>query len=94
VPWAIPCVPLPTASVVYAGNGLAGYGELLIVKHSEQWLSAYGHNSALLVREGERVTAGQPIARMGLGPGRQPLLHFEVRRNGVPVDPAPLLPAR
>jgi lipoprotein NlpD len=80
--------------VVYAGNGLAGYGELLIVKHTEQWLSAYGHNSALLVREGERVVAGQPIARMGLGPAQQPLLHFEVRRNGVPVDPAPLLPAR
>lgn len=80
--------------VVYAGNGLAGYGELLIVKHSEQWLSAYGHNSALLVREGERVGGGQAIARMGLGPGRQPLLHFEVRRNGVPVDPVPLLPAR
>jgi lipoprotein NlpD len=80
--------------VVYAGNGLAGYGELLIVKHSEQWLSAYGHNSALLVREGERVSGGQAIARMGLGPGRQPLLHFEVRRNGVPVDPVPLLPAR
>jgi lipoprotein NlpD len=80
--------------VVYAGNGLAGYGELLIVKHSEQWLSAYGHNSALLVREGDRVGSGQAIARMGLGPGRQPLLHFEVRRNGVPVDPAPLLPAR
>lgn len=80
--------------VVYAGNGLAGYGELLIVKHSEQWLSAYGHNSALLVREGERVAGGQAIARMGLGPGRQPLLHFEVRRNGVPVDPVPLLPAR
>jgi lipoprotein NlpD len=80
--------------VVYAGNGLAGYGELLIVKHTEQWLSAYGHNSALLVREGQRVSAGQDIARMGLGPAQRPLLHFEVRRNGVPVDPAPLLPAR
>jgi lipoprotein NlpD len=80
--------------VVYAGNGLAGYGELLIIKHSEQWLSAYGHNSALLVREGQRVSGGQTIARMGVGPGRQPVLHFEVRRDGVPVDPVPLLPAR
>jgi lipoprotein NlpD len=82
--------------VVYAGNGLAGYGELLIIKHSASWLSAYGYNQALLVREGERVAAGQPIARMGEGPaaagGRRPALHFEIRRNGTPLDPLTELP--
>ncbi|MEO8224427.1 MAG: peptidoglycan DD-metalloendopeptidase family protein [Gammaproteobacteria bacterium] len=85
--------------VVYAGNGLVGYGELLIIKHSANWLSAYGYNRALLVREGEQVDAGQPIARMGEGPspglrGRRSLLHFEIRRNGIPVDPLSQLPAR
>jgi lipoprotein NlpD len=84
--------------VVYAGSGLVGYGELLIIKHSPNWLSAYGYNQALLVREGERVAAGQVIARMGEGPSagtrtRRSLLHFEIRRNGVPVDPLTQLPA-
>ncbi len=84
--------------VVYAGSGLVGYGELLIIKHSRNWLSAYGYNQALLVREGDRVAAGQPIARMGEGPTagtrtRRPLLHFEIRRNGVPVNPLTQLPA-
>ena len=83
--------------VVYAGSGLVGYGELLIIKHSPSWLSAYGYNQALLVREGERVAAGQPIARMGEGPGasgasRRPALHFEIRRNGMPLDPLSQLP--
>ena len=83
--------------VVYAGSGLAGYGELLIIKHNSAWLTAYGYNSALLVHEGERVSAGQPIARMGEGPspgmqGRRSMLHFEIRRNGVPVDPLTELP--
>jgi len=83
--------------VVYGGNGLKGYGELLIIRHSPNWLSAYGYNQALLVREGERVEAGQPIARMGEGPAvsdmrRHPALHFEIRRNGVPVDPLAELP--
>jgi lipoprotein NlpD len=80
--------------VVYAGNSLPGYGELLIVKHDDTWLTAYGHNSALLVGEGARVRAGETIARLGLGPGRRPLLHFEIRRNGDPVDPLALLPRR
>jgi lipoprotein NlpD len=80
--------------VVYAGNSLPGYGELLIVKHDDTWLTAYGHNSALLVGEGARVRAGDTIARLGLGPGRRPLLHFEIRRNGDPVDPLALLPRR
>jgi lipoprotein NlpD len=83
--------------VVYAGNGLQGYGELLIIKHSPSWLSAYGYNQALLVREGEQVVAGQAIARMGEGPGesgasRRPALHFEIRRNGSPLDPLTQLP--
>jgi lipoprotein NlpD len=83
--------------VVYAGSGLVGYGELLIVKHSESWLSAYGYNQALLVGEGEHVEAGQAIARMGDGPAasgttRRPALHFEIRRNGTPLDPLAQLP--
>ncbi|MBL8201935.1 MAG: peptidoglycan DD-metalloendopeptidase family protein [Chromatiales bacterium] len=83
--------------VVYAGSGLTGYGELLIIKHSPSWLTAYGYNQALMVREGDRVEAGQPIARMGEGPGisgasRRPALHFEIRRNGTPLDPLTELP--
>jgi lipoprotein NlpD len=83
--------------VVYAGSGLKGYGALLIIKHGTEWLSAYGYNQSLLVREGERVLPGQPIARMGDGPssgkaGRRALLHFEIRRNGAPVDPLAELP--
>ncbi len=80
--------------VVYAGSALKGYGLLLIVKHDEDYLSAYGHNRRLLVSEGDLVTAGQPIAELGVGPQQQPLLHFEIRRNGKPVDPRPLLPRR
>ncbi len=73
--------------VVYSGGGLVGYGQLVIVKHNESFLSAYGHNAKLLVREGDAVRRGQPIATMGEGPGRKPRLHFEIRRNGKPVDP-------
>ena len=71
-----------------------GYGQLLIVKHNDTFLSAYGHNARLLVREGDAVRKGQRIARMGEGPGQEPRLHFEIRQNGKPVDPLPLLPAR
>ncbi len=80
--------------VVYAGSGLIGYGPLLIVKHNETYLSAYGHNQELLVGEGETVTRGQVIARVGLGPERKPVLHFEIRKNGEPVNPRPLLPRK
>ena len=73
--------------VVYSGGGLVGYGQLIIVKHNDSFLSAYGHNSKLLVREGDQVRRGQPIAEMGEGPERKPRLHFEIRRNGKPVDP-------
>jgi lipoprotein NlpD len=73
--------------VVYAGGGLIGYGQLVIIKHDETFLSAYGHNSELLVTQGQEVQRGQTIALMGFGPGRRPRLHFEIRRDGVPVDP-------
>lgn len=81
-------------TVVYSGSGLVGYGELVIVKHSEEWLSAYGHNRRRLVAEGERVSAGQMIAEMGRTGASRDMLHFEIRRNGKPVDPLPLLPKR
>lgn len=73
--------------VVYAGSGLIGYGQLVIVKHNDTYLSAYGHNQRLLVGQGDTVAAGQQIAEMGLGPQREPRLHFEIRRNGQPLDP-------
>lgn len=73
--------------VVYAGGGLIGYGQLVIIKHDETFLSAYGYNSELLVTQGQDVPRGTTIALMGEGPGRQPRLHFEIRRNGAPVDP-------
>jgi lipoprotein NlpD len=73
--------------VVYAGGGLIGYGQLVIIKHDETFLSAYGYNAELLVTQGQDVTRGATIALMGLGPNRQPRLHFEIRRNGTPVDP-------
>lgn len=81
-------------TVVYSGGGLVGYGQLIILKHNDSYLSAYGHNKALKVREGEQVRAGQVIALMGRGPGDRPLLHFEIRREGKPVDPLRYLPAR
>jgi lipoprotein NlpD len=80
--------------VVYAGGGLTGYGQLVIIKHNADYLSAYGHNEALLVTEGERVKLGQRIARMGTGPGQRPLLHFEIRRDGEPVNPTQYLPRK
>lgn len=80
--------------VVYAGSGLIGYGQLLIVKHNESFLSAYGHNDKLLVAEGDTVAIGQRIARMGRGPEQTPALHFEIRRNGKPVNPRRLMPPR
>jgi lipoprotein NlpD len=80
--------------VVYSGGGLIGYGQLIIIKHNDTYLSAYGHNASLLVREGEAIRKGQRIATMGEGPGREPRLHFEIRRNGKPVDPRQYLPAR
>jgi lipoprotein NlpD len=80
--------------VVYSGSGLVGYGELVIVKHNEQWLSAYGHNRARLVNEGQVVKAGQQIAEMGHSGAARDMLHFEIRYNGKPVDPLSYLPKR
>ena len=80
--------------VVYSGGGLIGYGQLIILKHNDTYLSAYGHNASLLVMEGEKIKKGQRIATMGEGPGQEPRLHFEIRRNGKPVDPRQYLPAR
>ena len=80
--------------VVYRGEGLVGYGKLVIIEHGNDFLSAYGHNDRLLVREGERVRAGQEIARMGRTAARRPQLHFEIRHRGRPVDPLRYLPRR
>lgn len=81
-------------SVVYAGSGLRGYGELVIIKHSDTYVSAYGHNRRLLVQEGQQVKAGQTIAEMGSTGTDRVKLHFEIRRQGKPVDPLQYLPRR
>jgi lipoprotein NlpD len=80
--------------VVYAGSGLRGYGNLVIVKHNNTYLTAYAHNQALLVREDQVVRRGQQIAEMGSTDAERVQLHFEIRRQGRPVDPARLLPPR
>lgn len=80
--------------VVYAGSGLRGYGQLLIIKHSDAYLSAYGHNRKLLVEEGDAILKGQTIAESGTAPGLGNLLHFEIRKNGKPVNPGHYLPSR
>ena len=80
--------------VVYAGSGLRGYGNLVIVKHNATYLTAYAHNQALMVREDQVVRRGQKIAEMGSSDAERVQLHFEIRRQGKPIDPARLLPAR
>jgi len=80
--------------VVYSGTGVTGYGALLIVKHNDEYLSAYGHNDGILVEEGARVAAGQQIAQMGSTGTDTVKLHFEIRRQGKPVDPLKILPRR
>lgn len=80
--------------VVYSGAGLIGYGELIIVKHNNEWISAYAHNEKRLVAEGVKVKAGQHIANMGRTGSARDMLHFEIRRNGRPVDPLLHLPKR
>ena len=80
--------------VVYAGAGLRGYGNLIILKHSNQFLTAYAHNQVLLVREDQSVKKGQKIAEMGNSDAEQVKLHFEIRKQGKPVDPMKFLPAR
>jgi lipoprotein NlpD len=80
--------------VVYAGNGLRGYGELVIIKHNATFLSAYAHNRKILVKEGQQVSRGQKIAEMGNSDADAVKLHFEIRRQGKPVDPMQYLPKK
>lgn len=89
-----PVYAAASGEVVYAGSGLIGYGQLIILKHNDTYLSAYGYNASLLVREGQQIRKGQQIATMGEGPERRPRLHFEIRQNGKPVNPRQYLPAR
>ena len=80
--------------VVYAGSGLTGYGRLVILKHSERLLTAYAHNERMLVKEGQTVRGGQKIAEMGSTGAERVKLHFEVRRDGKPLNPLKYLPRR
>lgn len=87
-------VAAASGEVVYSGTALIGYGELIIIKHSDSMLSAYAHNQRRLVSEGQRVEAGQAIAEMGMNERDETLLHFEIRRNGQAEDPLRFLPQR
>jgi lipoprotein NlpD len=89
-----PVLAAADGKVVYAGSGLRGYGNLLIIKHNNTFLSAYAHNRQLLVREGQLVRRGQLIAELGNSDAPSPRLHFEIRRQGRPIDPLAQLPAR
>ncbi len=89
-----PVLAAADGKVVYAGAGLRGYGNLLILKHNNTYLTAYAHNHSLMVKEDQSVRKGQKIAEMGRSDADRVKLHFEVRRQGTPVDPAKYLPAR
>jgi lipoprotein NlpD len=89
-----PVLAAADGRVVYAGAGLRGYGNLIILKHNNTYLTAYAHNQTLLIKEDQTVRKGQKIAEMGSTDSDQVKLHFEVRRQGKPVDPARYLPAR
>ena len=89
-----PVLAAADGQVVYAGAGLRGYGNLIILKHNNTFLTAYAHNQALLVKEDQKVRKGQKIAEMGKTDADRVKLHFEIRRQGKPVDPAKYLPAR
>ena len=89
-----PVLAAADGRVVYAGSGLRGYGNLVIVKHNNTYLTAYAHNQALLVKEDQVVRRGQKIAEMGSSDAERVQLHFEIRRQGRPIDPARLLPSR
>jgi lipoprotein NlpD len=80
--------------VVYSGNGLRGYGKLVIIKHTDEFVSAYAHNNEVLVTQGQAVKRGQHIADLGMTDAPTPRLHFEIRRRGKPVDPMTYLPSR
>ena len=87
-----PVLASAAGKVVYSGTGLRGYGKLIIIKHNNAYLSAYAHNNKLLVKEGQTVSRGQVIAEMGKTDSKLVRLHFEIRKNGKPVDPLKYLP--
>ena len=89
-----PVIAAADGRVVYAGSGLRGYGNLIILKHNNTFLTAYAHNQALMIKEDQSVKKGQKIAEMGSSDADRVKLHFEIRRQGKPVDPAKYLPAR
>ncbi len=89
-----PVLAAAPGRVVYSGSGLRGYGKLVIIKHNKTYLSAYAHNSVILVKEGQNVVKGQKIAEIGSTDSDKPELHFEIRKLGKPVDPAMYLPPR
>ena len=88
-----PVLAAADGRVVYAGAGLRGYGNLIILKHNNTYLTAYAHNQTLLVKEDQSVRKGQKIAEMGTSDTDRVKLHFEIRRQGKPVDPSKYLPA-
>ena len=90
----VPIKAAANGAVVYSGSGLRGYGRLIILKHSEEFLSAYAHNERLRVKEGAVVKGGQVIAEMGSTDAKRVMLHFEIRRNGKAVEPLDFLPRR
>jgi lipoprotein NlpD len=89
-----PVLAAASGVVSYAGAGLRGYGNLVVLRHNAAYLSVYAHNSKILVKEKQSVAKGQKIAEMGNTESETVKLHFEVRRQGKPVDPAKLLPVR
>jgi murein DD-endopeptidase MepM/ murein hydrolase activator NlpD len=93
-PAGTPIVAAAPGTVVYAGNGLRGYGNLLILKHNGEYLTAYAHNRVLLVKEGESVKSGEKIAEMGDTDTDRVMLHFELRYQGRSIDPSRALPPR
>ena len=89
-----PVLAANSGKVVYVGKAIQAYGQLVIIKHSNDYLSVYAHNSTILVSEGQRVSVGQKIAEMGERSAAQAALHFEIRKRGQPVDPVKFLPSR
>jgi lipoprotein NlpD len=89
-----PVLAASEGDVVYSGRGIQGSGNLIILRHSERYLSAYAHNRVMLVNEGERVSAGQQIGEVGENSAGTPMLHFEIRLDGKSIDPGTLLPNR
>ena len=86
-------VAAQSGKVVYSGNGLKGYGNLIIIKHTDNYLTAYSHNKLNLVKEGEQVKQGQKIAELGNTESTKPILHFELRKSGKPINPSALFAA-